>query len=460
MTPETMPTDEKENLIEPTESNVRYWTQRIEDELVPGSSTDDIAKVIRELLEKDTHYAALTSRESVAAEVPTAKELLQLYWDNGGAMVGISAVREACLKAMAVRCDEGWWDKQYRHLQDRAEKAEAERDEAQRKLQARYDLQRAPYSRKCQQAIEDVERRFESEHVELVSMEHHTKRIDKLEAEAASLRAENDTLKRENVNTWRAHGDMFNECAGRIGDIKRSLRELLNNCPDCDGKGGHTYTSDPQGGQHPCQRCSPIRDVLKQIAAPPTQEPATVEKCPTCGANREQEPLANPSRRCFARFHDTAPTPAPAWTPKFAVGDWVTTKDQPDAEWKRRVKHVDPLTKLYRLESKDGITLFGAWIESDLSPLPPTQDKPKLVPLESDGVGELISYLHAMGWMVAVHNDYRLNGKLHCFWLFTKGEQCVKGEGEDNYSALMWCIGRAQSLAEPASLHQQEGGEA
>lgn len=40
------------------------------------------------------------------------------------------------------------------------------------------------------------------------------------------------------------------------------------------------------------------------------------------------------------------------------------------------------------------------------------------------------------GWMVAVHNDYRLNGEFFTFWLFTKGNSCVKGEGRTDEEAL------------------------
>lgn len=40
------------------------------------------------------------------------------------------------------------------------------------------------------------------------------------------------------------------------------------------------------------------------------------------------------------------------------------------------------------------------------------------------------------GWSVAVHNDYRLQGKFHTFWLFTNGDRCVKGEGPSDLAAL------------------------
>lgn len=44
--------------------------------------------------------------------------------------------------------------------------------------------------------------------------------------------------------------------------------------------------------------------------------------------------------------------------------------------------------------------------------------------------------IRAKGWMVAVHNDYRLAGRLMTFWLFTKDGRCVKGEGNTDAEAL------------------------
>ena len=44
--------------------------------------------------------------------------------------------------------------------------------------------------------------------------------------------------------------------------------------------------------------------------------------------------------------------------------------------------------------------------------------------------------LRALGWAVAIHNDYRQNGEPHTFWLFTKGERNVKGEGRTDMEAL------------------------
>jgi hypothetical protein len=44
--------------------------------------------------------------------------------------------------------------------------------------------------------------------------------------------------------------------------------------------------------------------------------------------------------------------------------------------------------------------------------------------------------LRAAGWAVAVHNDYRLDGEQHTFWLFTKDGRCIKGEGRTDAAAL------------------------
>lgn len=51
------------------------------------------------------------------------------------------------------------------------------------------------------------------------------------------------------------------------------------------------------------------------------------------------------------------------------------------------------------------------------------------------------------GWVVAVHNDYKQDGKPHTFWLFT--HPCglwIKGEGETDEKAL-------EKL--PAEAHQK-----
>ena len=49
----------------------------------------------------------------------------------------------------------------------------------------------------------------------------------------------------------------------------------------------------------------------------------------------------------------------------------------------------------------------------------------------------ILTGLRAQGWAVAVHNDYRLGGRNHTFWLFTHPcGRWAKGEGETDAEAL------------------------
>lgn len=62
--------------------------------------------------------------------------------------------------------------------------------------------------------------------------------------------------------------------------------------------------------------------------------------------------------------------------------------------------------------------------------------------------------IRAKGWIVAVHNDYRLGGELHTFWLFTKHGRCVKGEGLTDAEALNQV---REQLDRPPVPYQQNG---
>lgn len=44
--------------------------------------------------------------------------------------------------------------------------------------------------------------------------------------------------------------------------------------------------------------------------------------------------------------------------------------------------------------------------------------------------------LRELGWSVAVHNDYYVDGKRYTFWLMTKDGVAVKGEGQTDEDAL------------------------
>lgn len=70
--------------------------------------------------------------------------------------------------------------------------------------------------------------------------------------------------------------------------------------------------------------------------------------------------------------------------------------------------------------------------------------------------------IRALGWAVAVHNDYRLDGVRHTFWLFTKGDKCVKGEGHTDGEALNEVRAQLQArsiekCAQPFMEHAEYG---
>jgi hypothetical protein len=57
---------------------------------------------------------------------------------------------------------------------------------------------------------------------------------------------------------------------------------------------------------------------------------------------------------------------------------------------------------------------------------------------------EDLAYLRALGWMVAVHSDYVLKGRLVTSWLLTHPSgRWVKGEGSTDEEALLECLGKA-----------------
>jgi hypothetical protein len=67
----------------------------------------------------------------------------------------------------------------------------------------------------------------------------------------------------------------------------------------------------------------------------------------------------------------------------------------------------------------------------------------------------VIDQLRAQGWTVAVHNDYRLDGRAHTFWLLTHPSGIwVKGEGATDAEALQQCVEAA--LAQPQASRGAE----
>lgn len=69
--------------------------------------------------------------------------------------------------------------------------------------------------------------------------------------------------------------------------------------------------------------------------------------------------------------------------------------------------------------------------------------------------------MRADGWTVAVHNDYRLNGEFHTFWLWTHAAsgRFVKGEGKSDAEALAACVEAVLLTAAPQPPSPGQGDE-
>ncbi len=68
----------------------------------------------------------------------------------------------------------------------------------------------------------------------------------------------------------------------------------------------------------------------------------------------------------------------------------------------------------------------------------------RLERLLAEATPDALTQLRAAGWMVAVHNDYRLDGKSMTFWLLTHTDgRYVKGEGETDGQALRLALAEA-----------------
>lgn len=67
----------------------------------------------------------------------------------------------------------------------------------------------------------------------------------------------------------------------------------------------------------------------------------------------------------------------------------------------------------------------------------------------SDETVSPLDVVRSLGWVVAVHNDYYLDGVFHTFWLFTKGDRFVKGEATSDEEAIRLAFAQIKKMSEP-----------
>lgn len=165
--------------------------------------------------------------------------------------------------------------------------------------------------------------------------------------------------------------------------------------------------------------------------------------------------LVAAARAAVAALRAAGEPVAYRWRPQGAVA-WVY---DPEMSWfdahRDQIEH-EPLyaaqpapSASVRKGAQHGATIEDAKAaieRGEYSDLPPLNDSRRTPsPLMAAGEAapqasaESVNDLRSAGWTVAVHNDYRLNGKPHTFWLFTKGDRAIKGEGSTDQEALDQC---------------------
>ena len=80
----------------------------------------------------------------------------------------------------------------------------------------------------------------------------------------------------------------------------------------------------------------------------------------------------------------------------------------------------------------------------------------KIIPEVDASAESSADDLRELGWIVAVHNDYRYHGVDFTFWLFTElGGRWIKGEGTSDAEALNNI--RQQLAGEKEKLREEQG---
>lgn len=66
-------------------------------------------------------------------------------------------------------------------------------------------------------------------------------------------------------------------------------------------------------------------------------------------------------------------------------------------------------------------------------------------------IDQLETELRSLGWAIAVHNDYRLQGQKYTFYLWTHPNgRWIKGEGHQGQTAALEdCLAQAQAILDP-----------
>jgi regulator of replication initiation timing len=319
MTPETMPTDEKENLIEPTESNVRYWSQRIIDlYTTQGEFTEpNVERVIRELLTADTHYAATVELQKKLDE--QGLRISEALNDAGAPMDEVDGMCPMTFveRIQWLHTEKGLADARLKviekvltHQRDEARGRVAELESQLTSLRAEVE----GLKRKLSEATDIMQRALNGAKELRLSAATWEKRYDKQTATAAKALEQRDTaLAQLAKRQWVAFDSIFceleratnkfptwptdphhaaNVLAEEVGELVKTIVEhtyephkstredVRTEAKQAAAMALRFFLSMDAYQFKPCDQHSQSGKML----IPPTQEPATAETCPTCGS--------------------------------------------------------------------------------------------------------------------------------------------------------------------------------
>lgn len=224
---------------------------------------------------------------------------------------------------------------------------------------------------------------------------------------------------------WTPHGNSDRQDSARA-QARRELRA-----------GGHIPSAPPQ----------PAPDAMRSLL----DEIRTIRE--TCGFINESEAtrLGAIAERCDDILASPVPSPDGAGEAREIVTEWLGMFDPPpqidfqQSEFLQQAiasalgiartgksrppsgtEAAEPVA--WRRVRNDGTVTYWESPVPDSIPLyavPPVRDR--------DAIADDI---RALGWTVAVHNDYRQAGQAYTFWLFTKDGRSIKGEGRTDADAL------------------------
>ncbi len=219
-------------------------------------------------------------------------------------------------------------------------------------------------------------------------------------------------------------GLSYTEEVAEVVRHRLTTRRSMSACNTC----GKQYPTAPLGYMHKCGECSGIcYPVSAHPAAGKTEVVNWDEVGHTADAVRDAARIVSGK----VGSYDASPKSAEMIVAHVAQYRPATEAQQATGKTEAVERIADALAAdndsevlFMKGDNKGGWRRLAKTARSTLATPQPTET-------------QTLDDLRAKGWMVAVHNDYRLNGKPYTFWLFTHPSgRWIKGEGETDAQAI------------------------